>query len=189
MRKPFAIAFSLALLLCLAACGSPPTAQVHTFTDITGVWFTEELPEDSLCAAPDTLRVGRTWDGKDIFTLLRVQLDGAFRAGDVRDVRLCLKIAENNGGSALLVGALAGPWETGIARGEARVLAGHLQSASQAYTADGWLQLDVTAHAKRWLNGEENHGLALFEANGSTETVFFAGEGENAPKLVVVIPD
>jgi len=186
MRKPFAIALSLALLLCLAACGSPPTAQVHTFTDIIGVWFTEELPEDSLCADPDTLRVGRTWDGKDIFTLLRVQLDGALRAGDVREAWLRLKILENNGGSALRAGPITGAWEEGVTRGRARVLADIPKPLRQALAADDWLLIDVTDFVKDWLGGQGNHGLALFEANDSTETVF-AATGENEPRLELLI--
>ena len=189
MRKPFAIAISLALLLSFAACNTPtaPATEVLTFTDVTGAWFTEEQPEGSGSEiGPETLRVGRTYDGKDIFALVRAPFDGEFSAEAVRQAWLCLKIAENNGGSSPYVAPLTGPWERGIACGEAKALAGPPEAARQALTMDGWLQVDMTDFVRAWVGGEENYGIALFEGNDSTETVFVSG-GEDGPKLEIII--
>jgi len=187
MRKLFAIALSLVLLLGLAACGQamPATAQL-SFTGITGVWFTEELPGDSVCADGDVLRVGRTYDGKDIFALVRMPLDEELRAEDVREAWLCLKILENNGAMALRAGPVSGPWDADFTQAQAMSLAEDLRGVRQALTPDDWLHIDVTGFVRAWLGGEENHGIVLFEGNGSTETAF-AATGENEPKLEIII--
>ena len=189
MRKPFVLSLSLILLFGLMACGPAPAPapQVMIYSGyVTGVWFTEELPGDSACADRDTLHVGRTYDGKDIFTLLRVAVPEDVDVALVQEAWLCLKIAENNGGLALLAGPVTQPWEEGITREEARALVGTLESARQALTPEGWLQVDIMGHVKAWSGGEL--GLALFEGNGSTETVFEAdGGGEFRPRLEIII--
>ena len=189
MRKPFAIAISLALLLGLAACGPPaPKLETLTLPLAERAWFTEEQPEARGSElVPDTLRVGRTYDGKDIFALVKTQLDGGIEAGRVLEAWLRLEIAENNGGSSIQAGALTGPWASDIACGDARALAGDLHTPRQALTTDGWLQIDITQQVKAWLAGDENFGIALFEGNPSTETAFTAGDGEGAPKLEIII--
>ena len=184
MRKPFVIAISIALLLSLAACGKTVSEAVMLpVTGIAGAWFTEELPEDSAGSA-DVLRVGRTYDGKDIFSLVRVPVPEGTRA---IEAWLSLKILENNGASALLAGALTGPWEGDITREGALALAGDLQPARQALTMDGRVRIDVTAHVKAWLDGTGNHGLILFEANDSTESVFVLQDGEDEPRLEIIV--
>jgi hypothetical protein len=190
MRKPFALSLFIALLLNLAACGTPAAPELETLTLPLAerAWFTEEQPEARGSElVPDTLRVGRTYDGKDIFALVKAQLDGEIKAGQVLEAWLCLKIAENNGGSSIQIGAPAGPWEADIVCEDARALVGDLRTARQALATDGWLQIDITQQVKGWLAGEENFGIALFEGNPSTETVFAAGDGEGAPRLEIII--
>jgi len=182
MRKPFCIALAL-LLLSLTACARAPAAR-QLSAGVAGLWFTEELPGDTPGSA-EALRVGRTYDGKDIFTLLHVPLPGGIQAEDVREAWLHLKILENNGGSALRAGTLGGPWEETISCARAKTLAKNLRPVPQAETPDGWLLIDVTDPVRLWLSGRENHGLALFEANGSTETVF-AATGEHEPRLEIL---
>jgi len=192
MRKPLAMAIFLAIFFCLAACGEPappPAPQSMIYSGcVAGEWFSEELPEGARGSEidPGTLRVGRTYDGKDIFALLRVAVPADIDISLVREAWLCLKIAENNGGSALLVGAVTQPWDGGITREGARALVGPLEPARQALAPEGWLQVDITEHVKAWSGGEP--GLALFEGNGSTETVFDAdGGGEYRPRLELIL--
>ena len=183
MKKLSACILFLAMLLCLTACGQ--ATETLTLTGITGLWFTEEMPGDSGSEIdPDVLRVGRTYDGRDIFALVRVPLPEEIWA---IEAWLSLKPLESNGAQALLAGTLSGPWEEDITCGQARALAGELLPARQALTRDGRVRIDITGHVRAWLGGEANYGLALFEANDSTETVFFAGEGEDEPRLEIII--
>jgi len=173
----------LTLLCSLTACGQ--AIETLTLTGITGLWFTEEMPGDGGCPDPGSLRVGRTYDGKDIFSL--VQVPPIEESREVVEAWLRLKITENNGAQALRVGPVNGPWEAGVTRGEVFGLVGETRPARLALASGGWLQVDVTDLVKNWLGSGADLCLALFEGSDSTETVFFAGEGEDEPRLEIII--
>lgn len=187
MRKTTAILAGMAVLLSLAACGKPAAPETLTFLGVAGLWFTEEMPEGGGSALdPDTLRIGLTYDGKQIFTLLRVPMPEDVQADEVAEAWLYLKILDTNGTCGPRVALLEEPWTRGITCEAAKALGFSWYPASTALTPDGWLQLGVKDYVKACLNGAENHGLAIFEGNQSTETLFGTG-GQDAPRLELLV--
>ena len=89
------------------------------------VWFNEERPEDSGAdgADPETMRIAKTADGKDNFALLRLPLEGAWFAEEVRGARLFLKVKENDAPASLRVAYAAAGWDMSLTPcAEARAL-------------------------------------------------------------------
>ena len=170
MRKLYAALLCAAMLPGIAACGVQPIpeaqTQILTFTEgIKSAWYTEEASEESTGDIdPAVLRVGRTWDGKDIYAFLALPME------DVQSARLWLKVIESNGVPSLRIAAVTGPWSAAATRSHVRSLVGTLTPAKEPREMDGWLSFDVTDYM-----GCE-HGIALFEANHSMETVFAANE-------------
>lgn len=188
-KRGIVLLLCLALLLCAWGCGAAPEPQELTLQATACAWFSEELPEERGMELDGShLRVGRTYNGENVFALLQLPLEDAhdIAAEDVQQAWLCLKINGNNGTTALQAGLLTGAWDAEtltLAQAEERI--GPLQTATQALTMDGWLQIDVTAYVRQWLAGTPNYGIALFEENDSTETVFVwdsAGQ-EDTPRL------
>ena len=148
-------------------------------------WFSEEQPEDSLGADidPETIHVGKTADGKDIFTLLRLPLQGTWFAGEVRSARLLLKVKENDAPASLRVARAAGGWDSSqTPRAEARALVDDASFSTPELELEegGWVSFNVTDYVKTWLSGDvQNNGFALFAESAGGTTVFVSGWAED----------
>ncbi|MDR0812842.1 MAG: DNRLRE domain-containing protein [Oscillospiraceae bacterium] len=144
--------------------------------------FSEALPDDSTGTAIDTeaIHVGQTADGKDIFAMLRLPLEGTWLAGEVSSARLFLKLKDGAEPASVRSGLVGTIWDLSFTtRAEARaaVLEDTLKTIDVKKEADGWFSLDVTDFVKSWLSGEvQNCGLAVFGLVPGQESSFVSAD-------------
>ncbi|MDR1159741.1 MAG: DNRLRE domain-containing protein [Syntrophomonadaceae bacterium] len=144
-------------------------------------WFSEEQPENYSGVDIDieTMQIGKTADGKDIFALLRLPLKGTWLAGEVHSARLFLKVKENDAPASLLVTHAASGWDfSQTPCVEARALVDDISfsTAEIRQEEDGWISFDVTSCVRAWLDGDmQNNGFALFAENAGDTGVFVSG--------------
>ncbi|MDR0570582.1 MAG: DNRLRE domain-containing protein [Clostridiales Family XIII bacterium] len=208
-RLGLGLGLALALVLALAACGgkgggdegnghepsaSEAAGAASAVTEDWAVpdnaftaWYSEDEPEDSTGVSVDseTVRIGKTADGKDVFSLLRLPLKGTWLAAEVSEARLWLK-PEGGGAApeAVRVSFASQPWSFSLTtRAEARALVetGSMSSQPVQKEKDGWVSVPVTDYVRVLLSGEHpNYGFALFGETEGETAAFASGWAEDA---------
>ena len=155
-------------------------------------WFSEDEPGDfmGVNTEPSIMRVGKTSEGKNIFSFIHLPLRGTWLSDEIESARLYLKVVDGKTPSALRIGLVKNYWSTVDLAG-AKELYDPESAASVTVKKedDGWVSVDITGYVKDWLSGSvQNNGLVLL---GETvgEQVSFASdwdkESENPPRLEV----
>jgi hypothetical protein len=149
-------------------------------------WYSEDEPEDrgGIDIDSETMRVGKTKDGKDIFAMLRLPLAGTWLASEVNEAKLMLKVKEGEPPAALRACFVSKPWSfSTTTRKEARAMVEDktMKSVPVKKEEGGWVSVQVTDFVKAMLGSEHaNYGLALFGESDGETAVFVSGWTENA---------
>ena len=167
-----------------------PTTATWVSTQATTVWFAEDLSNER-SGALDTINVGKTPDGGDVFALVRLPLGDDWFADEVTEASLFLKIAEGTPPDEIYIGAAVQTWThmSDIDRARSAVDNDNLVLTEVRREANGWVSMDVTDIVVCWLNSEiPNRGFALLPGDEQALGVFVSGNNatvNKAPRLVV----
>ena len=166
------------------------TTSVWVASNAATMWFSDDADYE-YGESLEKIGVGKTPDGGDVFSLIRMPLRGEWLADEVADVRLFLKIAEGTPQSEIYIGTVAYSWTTATGRSLARSIVHEDSFAlTEVRLEDGcWVSMDVTDIVVGWLRSEiPNRGFALFPGDDETVGVFLSGMSapiNEAPRLVV----
>ncbi|MDR1247577.1 MAG: DNRLRE domain-containing protein [Clostridiales Family XIII bacterium] len=160
------------------------TSQESGIDSTAGIWsedtnatYSEEDPEDasSVEQEPGTMTVGKTADGKNIFTLIRFNIGAVLLADETDEARLFLKVLGEPSPARLRLYPLVGTWDGYFSPlAEIKALLGEDSAVSVDVKSeqDDWISVPLTDYAKTWLSGDlYNNGLAIFgETDGEKYT-------------------
>ncbi len=140
---------------------------------------------------PETIRVGKTSRGKDIFSLLRLPMRSTLLRNEIKSARLYLKISKGKAPSALRIGLMKDYWGGVATLADAKKLTNRKRAASVAVRKekDGWVSVDVKKFVLDWVGGDvPNNGLVLLGKRNGRQTSFVSGwdgGSKNSPRLEV----
>ena len=191
VKKIKILFLGVALLVTAVSCAQSAT-QVSTPTLTTEQWnfpdntFAVWFDENGSVTDYQTIRVGKTGDGKDIFALLRIPLKGTWLADEIHEARLFLKPESSENSehgvpqnlSAVRIGILEKDLSFSDMSDEAvRGAAGNLTSVAVREEADDRVSIPVKEYIKTWLDGDmRNTGFVIF-GEKSGELGIFVSDG------------
>ena len=166
------------------------TSILWVAPDATTVWFSDDSPHEN-GGELTKLGVGKTTEGRDVFSLIRMPLRGDWLADEITEARLFLKIAEGTPQTELYIGTVAYSWNHTFERDVARSIL-HEDSfvlTEMRQEEGGWVSMDVTDIVAAWLRSEiPNRGFALFPGDDETFATFVSGMSApigHAPRIVI----
>ncbi len=193
--------FALFLLLAiLPACNSnvPSELTNESLWTVSGnsvsAWFDENEPDDFMGVNIDseTMRVGKSPQGQDIFSLLHLPLRADLLPDEIESAKLYLRIAEGETPSALDIGFAGEFWgENVTALSGAKKLknSASVSSVDVKKEENGWVSMDITGYVTEWLSGDvPNYGLVMLGKTAGEQTVFasYWDEGSKTPPRLEV---
>lgn len=182
----------------ISACGDSTSATVtETWTSAGSsvcAWFNVDEPPDSMGVNidPAIMRIGKTAQGKDVFSLIRLPMRGTLLGNEITEARLHLQIVEGEAPASLRIGLVNGLWSnaiTDLAGAKALFDPASAAAVTVQDEGDGWVSMDITGYVKDWLSGSvPNYGLMLLGETDGEQLAFASDwdeESENPPRLEV----
>jgi len=159
-KKIFALIFSVIMLpgtFILVTCAK--TLRTTTWTGAVTAFYSDEAPEGSggMDIDTETIRVGKTTGGGDIFSFVRVPLGVDFFADEITEAKLFLYVAEGAPPKELFIGTVNGRWTlyTSIcAEAKALVDNNGLTAVALQPEDDGWVSVSATEIVKAWVRAD-----------------------------------
>jgi hypothetical protein len=195
-KKNFTLVVSVIVLFGLGTFLLTTCAKTLLITAWTGAitaTYNDEAQEDYSGMDDDTktIRVGKTANGGDIFSFVRVPLGVNFFADEIIEAKLFLYVAEGAPPKELLMGNIKGRWTLYTSTSvEAKVLVDNSTLTVAVLKSEdyGWVSVSVTEIVKAWVRADiQNFGFALFPLAGEAQGIFadmYNSDG-NAPYLKV----
>lgn len=155
-------------------------------------WFNEDTPDlMGTNVEPSIIRVGKTSEGKDIFSLLHLPLRATFLGNEIENAKLYLKIVDGEAPEELRVQVIKGFWSnsfTELADAKEVIDSESATTIAVKKENDGWISIDITSFVIEWINGNKpNYGLALFGNINGKQTSFVSDwEGNQYPPRLEV---
>ncbi len=184
LRKKIAVCFAFIFYVSfLPSCGEPTTTLTEIWSSPDGsicAWFSDDEQPDSMGVSSDpaVMRVGKTSNGKEVFSFIRLPMRGSLLGNEIAGARLYLKVVEGQPPSALRIGLVNGYWNSsGTNLAGAKAL---FDSASAAAIAvkdegQGWVSMDITNYVQDWIGGGiPNNGLVLLGGASAGYTAYAA---------------
>jgi hypothetical protein len=161
---------------------------MHTLAVDQDSWIDEGQPGDSN-GNDNSLSVG--FDGSDESrALLRFDLSSIPAGSSVLSATAWFYIAGAHPEGAIDLHRISADWDEGMATwhelGDS-FYGDVIASIPAQNTAAKWVALNLTAQAQAWVNGEDNHGIALRSMLAGLTASYASSESSEAPYLKLVV--